>query len=288
MDDLVGDALGEVGRALAGEVAQVGCADADQALGEDLAVEARDLDRVVGGEAPATSRTPAARSETPRSRSAARAPSSTTTVPEDPTANAIQSLRADSRFGLGWITVPAPGLPATTSSSTPSREAWAITARTPDHDGDLGGGQLRGHAAAPPDGAGRAGHGLELVVDLDDLLDQRRRGVEARVGGEEARRVGEQHEEVGVDQVRDQRREAVVVAEADLVVGDGVVLVDDRARRRARAGAPAWPGRGGTAGARRSRRERSAPARPRGRGRRRPARRPASAGSGPRPRRPGG
>ena len=52
-------------------------------------------------------------------------------------------------------------------------------------------------------------------------------------------RVGEQHEQVGVDEVGDERGEAVVVAEADLVVGDGVVLVDDRHARRARAGARA-------------------------------------------------
>ena len=43
-----------------------------------------------------------------------------------------------------------------------------------------------------------------------------------------AGRVGEQHEQVGGDQVGDERGQAVVVAEADLVVGDGVVLVDDR------------------------------------------------------------
>ena len=41
-------------------------------------------------------------------------------------------------------------------------------------------------------------------------------------------RVGEQHEQVGGEQVGDQRGQAVVVAEADLVVGDGVVLVDHR------------------------------------------------------------
>ena len=39
--------------------------------------------------------------------------------------------------------------------------------------------------------------------------------------------VGEQHEHVGVDQVRHEGGEPVVVAVADLVVGDGVVLVDD-------------------------------------------------------------
>ena len=52
--------------------------------------------------------------------------------------------------------------------------------------------------------------------------------VEAGVGGEQAGGVGEQHEQVGADQVGDEGGEAVVVAEADLVVGDGVVLVDDR------------------------------------------------------------
>ena len=62
-------------------------------------------------------------------------------------------------------------------------------------------------------------------------------GVEARVGGEQAGRVGEQHEQVGADQVGDERGEPVVVAEADLVVGDGVVLVDDRDDTRARAAA---------------------------------------------------
>ena len=53
-------------------------------------------------------------------------------------------------------------------------------------------------------------------------------GVDARVGGEQARRVGEQDEHVGGDEVGDEGGDAVVVAEADLVVGDGVVLVDDR------------------------------------------------------------
>ena len=64
---------------------------------------------------------------------------------------------------------------------------------------DLGRGQLRGHAPAPPRRPGPAGQGLELVVDLDDLLDQRGRRVEPRVGGEQPGGVGEQHEQVGVD-----------------------------------------------------------------------------------------
>ena len=44
----------------------------------------------------------------------------------------------------------------------------------------------------------------------------------------EAVDVGEQHEQVGVHEVRDERGEPVVVAEADLVGGHRVVLVDDR------------------------------------------------------------
>ncbi len=53
-------------------------------------------------------------------------------VPLEPTAKAIQSLRAGSRFDFGWMTVPAPATPVTAASSTPSRDAWAMTAFTPD------------------------------------------------------------------------------------------------------------------------------------------------------------
>ena len=44
--------------------------------------------------------------------------------------------------------------------------------------------------------------------------------------------VGEQHEDVGVDERRDHRGELVVVAELDLLDGDRVVLVEDRDRAR--------------------------------------------------------
>ena len=50
----------------------------------------------------------------------------------------------------------------------------------------------------------------------------------AGIGGEQPGGVGEQHEQVGAHEVRHQRGEPVVVAVADLVVGDGVVLVDHR------------------------------------------------------------
>ena len=51
--------------------------------------------------------------------------------------------------------------------------------------------------------------------------------VGAGVGGEQPGGVGEQHEQVGGHQMGDQRGQPVVVAEADLVVGGGVVLVHD-------------------------------------------------------------
>ena len=64
---------------------------------------------------------------------------------------------------------------------------------------------------------------------------ERRRRIAPRIGRVEALLVGEQHQHVGFDQVGDQRAERVVVAEADLVGGDGVVLVDDRDHAEARA-----------------------------------------------------
>ena len=106
----------------------------------------------------------------------------------------------------------------------------------------MGGGQLRGHAAAAALGAGAAGQRLEGVVDLDDLLDQGGRGVETGIGGEQAGRVGEEHEQVGGQQVRHQRGEPIVVAEADLVVGDGVVLVHHRHHAEVEQPAEGGPG----------------------------------------------
>jgi hypothetical protein len=66
------------------------------------------------------------------------------------------------------------------------------------------------------------------VVDFDHFLDQGRGRVEARIRGEDARRVREQHEQVRVHEMRDERGDAIVVAPPDLVVRDRVVLVDDR------------------------------------------------------------
>ena len=58
-------------------------------------------------------------------------------------------------------------------------------------------------------------------------VDPARAGLR-RVRGVEGVDVAEQDQRVGVHQVRDQGGQPVVVAEADLVGGHGVVLVDDR------------------------------------------------------------
>ena len=56
-------------------------------------------------------------------------------------------------------------------------------------------------------------------------------GIVARVARVEPVDVGEEHEEVGVDQARHQRGEVVVVADLDLLDRHRVVLVDHRAAR---------------------------------------------------------
>ena len=107
-----------------------------------------------------------------------------------------------------------------------------------------------------------------------------------RLAGVEAVDVGQQHQRVGTDQVRDECGEPVVVAEADLVRGDRVVLVDDRDRHRARAAVRGCGRRCGSARADAGRRRSAAPARRAGRtGRttRRSARRAAAARRSPRP-----
>ena len=204
VDDLVGGALGEVGRAAAGHR----CAARPRRRGPGPSRTPcrrgrRSPPRRPAANAPLTSRTPAASSDTPRSRSAVRAPSSTTIVPRRPDRERDPELAGGQPpRAAGGSTVPAPGAPG----DDVVEHALAGRLRDDGADarprGDLGGGQLRRHPAAAPHGATGTGHRLELVVDLHDLLDQRRRGVEPGVGGEQAGGVGEQHEQVGRHEVR--------------------------------------------------------------------------------------
>ncbi len=98
----------------------------------------------------------------------------------------------------------------------------------PRTGGDPGCLDLGGHASGTDAGAtGPAeDHPGEVGVS-GDVAEQR--GVPAaRVTVIEPLDVGEQHEQVCVEQVRDQGGEPVVVADPDLVGGHGVVLVDHR------------------------------------------------------------
>ena len=189
MDDLVGHALGQVGGAAAGHLAEADRAEAHEALGEHLAVGAGDLDGVVGLEAalhrrrrrPGAATRPARAAPGGRRRRRRSCRSS-------PTAKAIQSLRAGQPPRLGVHDgadararrrpPPRARRRATPGRSPPARptrrRSWPPPASRPCP-----------RSPAPMPGA--AGQRLERVVDLDDLLDQRRRRVEPGVGGEQAR-----------------------------------------------------------------------------------------------------
>ena len=64
---------------------------------------------------------------------------------------------------------------------------------------------------------------ISTISSISDASASTRGSAVSTTGG-----VGQQDQQVGIDEVGDQRGDAVVVAPADLVVGDGVVLVDDR------------------------------------------------------------
>ena len=94
----------------------------------------------------------------------------------------------------------------------------------------VGGQQSRGQLRAHPAGAQRAalpgGDAVE-VIGSGNLGDEARVTF-SRVGVVKPVDIGEQHQRVGSDQMRDQGRESVVVSEPDLIGGHGVVLIDDR------------------------------------------------------------
>ena len=123
-----------------------------------------------------------------------------------------------------------PASSATAPASTPGAAASAITVRTPDHDAIRAASSLLAMPplprSLPPPPARIASSGSSAAPGQR----ARRSGSSAGVGGVEAVEVGEQHEHGGGDDVGDERGEAVVVAVAELVAGDGVVLVDDRHR----------------------------------------------------------
>ncbi|TWH30681.1 sugar phosphate permease [Isoptericola variabilis J7] len=157
---------------------------------------------------------------------------------------------AEHRPGRAGVEVQAPLRPCRVRDPQPARrrasagggEERAHVLARERRGRVLGLGEHDGHARA-----GRDAHRLELGdhaaradraaargdLDAGDLGEVRHRG---DAPGARARRrgvvqpvdVGEQHHGVGAHEVGHERGEAVVVAEAQLVRGDGVVLVDDR------------------------------------------------------------
>ena len=87
---------------------------------------------------------------------------------------------------------------------------------------------LGDHAARTHRGRRIARRGNDLGIDLMHDRDKLGRRVLMRIGGIEAGDVGQRHAQVGRNQAAHERRQRVVVAELDLVDGNGVVLVDDR------------------------------------------------------------
>ncbi|MNT04455.1 hypothetical protein D3C72_1390340 [compost metagenome] len=88
--------------------------------------------------------------------------------------------------------------------------------------------QLGLHAATTQRTTGTTGHGIQARIIGTGFVDQLRIRVVARVGIEHAVAVGEDHQQVGFDQVGDQRGQGVVVTETDFVGDHRVVLVDYR------------------------------------------------------------
>jgi hypothetical protein len=129
---------------------------------------------------------------------------------------------------------PAPGGGMEEGADGLPRQGLVDVVRRCEHDGDAGAGgdpsrvELGPHAAgADPAPTGSAEPDPAQVVGERNLGDQ----VAASLGRRSVVQsvdVAEQDQQVGVDEVRDERREPVVVPEPDLAGGDGVVLVDDR------------------------------------------------------------
>ena len=171
--------------------------------------------------------TPAGSSERPSSVKARRAPASIRTRPDAP------QREGDPQLAARETLAPCPHRRPHRIAGDRVPDDVGQIGRCDHHPharpgGDLGRLQLARHSAAAPPRTGTTGDGFERGVDLDDLLDQRRLLVETGIGGEQPGRVGQHEQQLGADEVRDECREPVVVAVSDLVVGDGVVLVDHR------------------------------------------------------------
>ena len=90
--------------------------------------------------------------------------------------------------------------------------------------------ELASHPAGPQAAPALAGQAKGRVVEVRDQGDDLAHPRGSGVGPAEAIDHAEDHQQGGLEEIRDHRGELVVVAELDLVDADGVVLVDDRDR----------------------------------------------------------
>ena len=181
VDDLVGQPSGSSAVRRPATARSAAARVADQALGERRAGLVDDLDRVVGVERALDAAHPGRRAATGRRSH------------ERPAGAVVDDDAALRRPGRTRSTAcGSTGAAAAGRTTVPTGSPGE---RVDDHVGRVGGGdhraharprrdlgrrELARHAAAPPLGARAAGDRLERGVDLDDLLDQRRRRRRAR------------------------------------------------------------------------------------------------------------
>ena len=158
---------------------------------------------------------PAGSSEALRSVTARTAPASSSSVPCGSVAWASQSSRVGRRRPVGWKSVPT-GSPA---SAPAACSAAVSTTGIPAPVAIRAASTLVLHAAgADACRAGAADVDADQVGLAVHVGDQRRGPARGRVPVVQAVDVAEQHQQVGVHEVGDQRGEPVVVAEPDLGV----------------------------------------------------------------------
>ena len=151
VDEVLRGAVGEVGAAPAGHRRGGPGIGAHQPLREDRAVRRRRSPR---RRRPRSDRAPRSRRRVaatrPRVRAPGAAPASTTRVPVEPTAKAIQSLRAGRSRSWGNTTVPTPGAPGHGVGEHLLPRAAAMTVRTPDQAAILAAAILEAMPPLPP------------------------------------------------------------------------------------------------------------------------------------------
>src|ERR1700682_5275676 len=92
----------------------------------------------------------------------------------------------------------------------------------------LGGQNFREHATTTYGAAGSTGHCLQARIACMCVPDQGRTRIVPRVALVKTGLICENNQGISLDEVRHQRSERVVIAEADFFRRNGIVLVDDR------------------------------------------------------------